>query len=247
MINIEKFRLLIFDEIDSTNNEAKRLLSRGEGGNFAIIAKNQTAGRGRYGREWKSADGNLYLSLVIPSGNFIEKQHELSFVSAISVHKVLGSIYPNLYIKWPNDILAGRAKIAGILLESVKYFGAYYLIIGIGVNIASAPVIDGRDVTSLAELDKSIKILPGEMADLIISNFSHYLNLWDNNGFVEIRKLWLAKSFAPGTIISVSDGKEAISGAFVDIDETGAIMLKADDGEVHKLSVGEVFFGSGNE
>ncbi|MBP7189899.1 MAG: biotin--[acetyl-CoA-carboxylase] ligase [Rickettsiaceae bacterium] len=260
MIDACKFKIIDLDEIDSTNNQAKRLLSDGEIAPFVIIAKNQTAGRGRYSREWKSADGNLYMSIVMQSTDFVEKQHELSFVSAIALHNVLQVITSDLYIKWPNDIITSSlpkaaqglnyeeyAKVAGILLESVKYFGQNYLIIGIGVNVNSSPFVEGREVACLSGINPSAKLSTKDLFDSIVMEFSFYYNLWFRTGFSQIRKLWLDRAFGIGATITVSDRTKSFSGVFLDIDHSGAIVIEDSCGKIIRLSTGEIFFGGGDE
>ena len=132
-----------FDEIDSTNEEARRLGDRGEQGPVWIVAARQTAGRGRRGRAWESPSGNFMGTLYLTPHCGPREAGELSFVAALAVHDAVSSLLPPplrpaLRLKWPNDLLHERAKLAGILLESSGVAGAEvaWVAIGMGINLA---------------------------------------------------------------------------------------------------------------
>ncbi|MDX5494875.1 MAG: biotin--[acetyl-CoA-carboxylase] ligase, partial [Alphaproteobacteria bacterium] len=135
-----------FEEIDSTNEEARRLGDAGTEGPVWIVAKRQTAGRGRRGRAWESPTGNFMGTLYLTPRCGPREAGELSFVAALAVHKAVESLLPPplrgaLRLKWPNDLLHDRAKLAGILLESSGVAGAEvaWVAIGMGINLASHP------------------------------------------------------------------------------------------------------------
>ena len=117
----ENFRLVEFDEIASTNEEAKRVAMSGAEDGTLIWAHRQTAGRGRRGREWTSERGNLFLSLVLRPACAPLQAAQLTFVAALAVRDMLSLYLGNhesIACKWPNDVLVGGRKISGILLES---------------------------------------------------------------------------------------------------------------------------------
>lgn len=246
---LREYNYLTFDVIDSTNSEARRVLSRGADGNFVISAGEQISGRGRNGRIWESRPGNLYMSILLEADGFYNRQSDISFVTALAVYDSISEISRtcaskvDLIIKWPNDILINGAKISGILLESIKSNAKHYLIIGIGVNIALSPNLSDKKTISCADLNIK-NISPSLMLDIIMKHFSYYYNLWQDKGFTPVRQLWLERSCKRGEVITVSDGRNRISGLFQDIDENGAIVLKLASGEHCKLSTGDVFFGT---
>jgi BirA family biotin operon repressor/biotin-[acetyl-CoA-carboxylase] ligase len=235
------YNLLMFDEIDSTNDEAKRLARSQPIGNFVISAKKQTKGRGQYGREWDSSGSNLYMSILLQPDLPREIFSQCSFLSALSLYDVIHNLAKkqgielNMSLKWPNDLLINEAKIAGILLESI----GPYLIIGIGLNIEHHPVIQGRNTTSMKALGLAC-VTPQNMIDLIMQAFEGYYKTWLSKGFMPVRKLWLLRAHKLGSIITANDGKQRISGEFVDIDQMGAIRLKLANGAMHSMSAGEV-------
>jgi BirA family biotin operon repressor/biotin-[acetyl-CoA-carboxylase] ligase len=244
---LREYNLLIFDELDSTNLEAKRLISSGISDNFVICADTQTNGRGRYGRSWISHEGNLHTSILLRADEFLNKMPQLSFVSSLAVYNAIKTLALrqnktiDLGLKWPNDVLISESKVSGILLETLKYSGAHWLIIGIGVNVKHSPDIEDKMTTSLEYA--GLNVHSTLMLDAIMSSFEYYRLLWLSKGFMYIRNLWLKKIYNPKQVITVSDGKNRVSGIFQDIDLSGAIRLKLASGQIYTLSVGEVFFG----
>src|ERR1700680_1561156 len=146
-------RLLAHDEIDSTNAEALRLLRQGEPGPLWITAQSQSAGRGRRGRKWLSAPGNLHASLLLTDPGPVEDWPQLSFVAALAVHdavvEVAPEIRPQLELKWPNDLLLSGAKFAGILIEGEGREEEGAVAIGIGVNCTAHPAGTAYPATNL--------------------------------------------------------------------------------------------------
>lgn len=146
--------LVILDEIDSTNAEARRLAEAGEAGPRWIVARRQTAGRGRRGRKWETEQGNLAATLLITTPKSAAEAAQATFVAALAVADLLDVfVSPALVsIKWPNDVLLDGVKVSGILVESGAHAnGDLWLAVGIGVNLAHAPDDTERGATSIAE------------------------------------------------------------------------------------------------
>lgn len=248
----KKYNLLIFDEIDSTNSEAIRLAKSAVTGNFLIWAKSQKAGRGRYGREWHSPIGNLYMSLLLDEDIDIINQAQLSFVTSIAVYETIEFLAQNhnrqldIQLKWPNDVLINGKKIAGILLESIRVGGKSYLIIGLGINIANSPKNIEKPATSLLAQGLDTQSVD-EVLNIFVNSFDKHFVDWNQSGFTKTRLSWLEKAANLGKIITIDDGRNKISGKFNDIDSVGNIRIILDTGEVKSLSTGEVFFGKINE
>ena len=148
-----KYSLITFEEIDSTNSEALRIASSGVSGDFIILSKIQTGGRGTKGRYWASMAGNLHASILLESEFAPKKNSQLSFVIANAVYEVVKhfakeqNINLNMKLKWPNDVLIDGHKLAGILLESISIKDKKYVVIGFGVNILHAPKIDRKTIS----------------------------------------------------------------------------------------------------
>jgi BirA family biotin operon repressor/biotin-[acetyl-CoA-carboxylase] ligase len=233
-----------FDEIDSTNEEARRLAASGQRGPIWITAGRQTAGRGRRGRAWASPIGNLSATLLISPSKPAAECAQLSFVAAIAAADAASSFAPNtdIKVKWPNDVLAGGKKLAGILLESASGAdGALsYLAIGIGMNLAHFPPDTEFPATSLAALGVAAP-QPNDALAQLASGFAKWYDVWMTKGFAPIHDAWLARAAGLGTRIRARLTHEEASGVFEGIDDTGALILR-ESGRVRTISAGEVFF-----
>lgn len=247
MMWLQRFKLLTFDEIDSTNSEALRLAKVGANQNHVIWAEKQTGGRGRYGRIWCSEPDNLYMSILLKSDDFFWGQSQLSFVASLSVYEAIKTIAEeqnialDMRLKWPNDIVINGVKASGILLEAIKYNNSQYLVIGIGVNINNAPVLQDRKTMSLCEANLRASV--SDVLDAVMNSFITYYDLWRNEGFLKIRELWLDRSYKQGDMIRFTDGIKVIEGSFIDIDDHGYIRIKLSSGRIYRQGTGEVFFG----
>jgi len=232
-----------YDEIDSTNEEARRLAAAGEIGPLWLTAQRQTAGRGRRGRAWETGGGNLAATLLLrperPQGEWAQ----LSFVTAIAAADVMANFagaHARVTLKWPNDILADGRKLAGILLEAAN--GPMpALAVGVGVNLAYHP--DGTEfpAISLAGLGASIPPVDDALAALAAS-FAKWYDIWCEQGFVAIREAWLARASGLGTRIRARLATEERSGTFEGIDENGALLLNEGFGRAIALPAADIFF-----
>jgi BirA family biotin operon repressor/biotin-[acetyl-CoA-carboxylase] ligase len=228
-----------FDELDSTNSEARRRAEAGEMGRLWITAERQTAGRGRRGRVWDSAQENLAATLLLRPEAPAAIIGQLSFVAALAVAEMAAHFAPGaaITVKWPNDVLAEGKKLSGILLESV---GAS-LAIGIGVNLSSHPPDTEFPAISLAALGATPPS-PLEALDLLAAGFAGWYDIWEKSGFAPIRDAWLARAAGLGSRIRARlPGTEHV-GVFEGVDEQGALLLRDAD-KLLVLAAGDIFFG----
>ena len=240
------FRIHQFSTIDSTSEEAKRLSVAGAPEGTLVWALRQTAGRGRFGRSWISPRGNLYFSLLLRPGLPPQETMQLTFVAALAVAEAISEIMPAgavITCKWPNDILIGGKKGAGILLESSLDGGGRVdsLVIGIGINIASHPTIEHviYPATSLwAEGAKSETAQ--SMLERFCRSFLVWLDQWREQGFVPVREAWRACAESLHRPIKVRLGGDTIAGIFADLDATGALVLQ-EGSEQRLIFAGDVF------
>ena len=142
------YRLVALDSVASTNDEAKRLARDGAEDGTLVWAREQASGRGRGGRNWASPRGNLYLSLVLRPECPASRAAELGFVAAVALGAALASLVPPLCpinYKWPNDVLLGERKVAGILIETESGLQSQpgapleWMVLGLGVNVQHYP------------------------------------------------------------------------------------------------------------
>ncbi len=203
-----------------------------------LVADRQTCGRGRQGRQWLDAPGNFMGSTIVRIGPHDPAIASLSFVAALALYETVVRRLANphvLALKWPNDLLLDQVKLAGILLER----GEDYAIIGIGVNLAAAPPVEGRAATALSEQgpvperDAFAKDLAVQMAT--------ELGRWREAGFGPVRNRWLAAAHPPGTRLSVHEARDVVTrGTFESIGEDGALQLRLADGAIRVIRAGDV-------
>ncbi len=234
------FRRVAHDEVGSTNAEAMRLAEAGAAEFTIVTARRQTAGRGRRGRSWISPDGNLFASIVLRPERPPAVTSQLSFVAALAVGDLLDrlGVKGGIAFKWPNDVLAGGAKISGILLEG----GEGHLVAGIGINLADHPADTPYPTTSV--------LAKGGLADVeeataaLANAFLVWYRRWLDNGFAPIREAWLARAAGLGREIRVTlhEGK-VDTGIFSALDESGALVLTR-AGTSRKITAGEIFFAA---
>lgn len=244
---LAKFHLLILDEVDSTNEEAKRIVASDNSPNYLVVcAKKQIAGKGRNGRVWESQEGNLFVSVIVPKTASLEEMSQLSFVSSLALYYSISSIFQNyseqssITLKWPNDVLVNDKKVAGILLETAGA-NSEYVVVGVGVNVKKCPMIQGKNITSL--FDEGLHFLDSsEVLNRFMTYFYKYYQLWIADQFIEIREKWLKRSKGLGQIITVDSGFERVSGKFLDIDFSGRLRIQVASGQIFHLNTGEVFF-----
>ncbi len=237
-------RLLTLQEIDSTNEEARRLVETGERGPLWIVAERQTKGRGRLGREWISPVGNLYASYVF--GDLYEPRlaPQLGFVTGVAAMRALRASAGdrNFQLKWPNDMLLEGAKLGGILLEGVATLAAPLAIIGIGINVVQAPAglpYPARALSSLGQATPSTGALLAAFSDALWET----LELWrGGDGFAPIREEWLRSAAGLGEKIRVAMTAETVEGRFETIDATGRMVLDTANGR-RVIEAGDVLIG----
>ncbi|MGD9542951.1 MAG: biotin--[acetyl-CoA-carboxylase] ligase [Methylocystis sp.] len=245
-------RLLALESVDSTNDEARRLIEAGERGPLWIVAARQTRGHGRLGRAWISPVGNLHASFVLSDFGENAVAPQLGFVAAVAALRALrnsAGAAARFAVKWPNDLLLDGAKLGGILLENVsvptgdaRAPRASVAIIGIGVNCAAAPGGLPFDACALASI--------GPDAPLAATLFTHLsdalvetLELWRRGeGFAAIREAWLADAAYIGDRIRVELPRETVEGRFETVDATGRLVLATRDG-ARVVEAGDVSLG----
>ena len=238
------YRTIAFEAIDSTNEEAKRRAEAGEAGPLWILARRQTAGRGRRGRGWESKPGNLMATLLLRPNVSPAKAAELSFVAGLAVAEAFETLgATNVALKWPNDVLIGEGKSAGILLESS---GAHegridWLALGFGLNLAASPEGTPYPTTSLAAATGAAPPAPEAALSVLAEAFARRYDTWEREGFAPVRAAWLARARGRGERLVARLANAEIEGVFVDLNETGALILETAAGR-RTISAGEVFF-----
>ena len=239
------YRLIFYDSLGSTNDEAKRLARAAAEEGTLVWGIEQTAGRGRRDHTWASPPGNLYASLILRPRCPVDQAAQLGFVAALAVGATLGSTLKKrldeLSYKWPNDVLLRGRKVAGILLESEIGEGETleFVIVGVGINLASSPRDTEFPATSIAEEDLGT-VFPGAALEGFTRHFQAWKERWREEGFAPIRRAWRAHAAALGEPIRVRLEPATLHGRFVDIDQHGSLLLES-AAEIRHISAGEIF------
>ena len=239
------FCVLKYGELKSTNEQAKLLVEAGIKDKIVIRADMQTNGKGRNGRHWQSPRGNLACSIISCPNVQPSRLSELSFVAAVALRRCIAKAVPNgsVKIKWPNDLLVSDSKISGILLEIARGVDSpkTSVIVGVGVNVASAPMNLERPVTFLRAYNNNITC--DELFSELIENFIEIEKQWICLGLGPILTEWLDYAVGLGQKITVRKGDSELEGVFESLDKHGALMLRGADGKIDKISAGDIFLG----
>jgi BirA family transcriptional regulator, biotin operon repressor / biotin---[acetyl-CoA-carboxylase] ligase len=231
---------VILETVDSTNAEALRRAAAGERGPLWIVARQQTAGRGRRGLAWVSPPGNLYATLLLTDPAPPAAAPELGFVAGVALHDAVAGCVPEgaLRLKWPNDILCRGRKLAGILIEGE---GAPLAVaVGIGVNCRHHPTTTSYPATDFATEGAAIEA--SELFDRLATAFAVRLAQWNRGaGFAAIRTAWLDRADGLGQPVRVRLTERETSGIFEAIDDAGRLLLRHNDGSLEAIAAGEVF------
>lgn len=241
--------VLILQETDSTNLEARRRAEAGEFGPLWIGTKRQTAGRARRGRVWDMDTGNLAQTLLIKLDKTPFEASQLTFVAALAVYDLVGRYVPPslVTIKWPNDVLLDGKKVSGILLESGSINGGgLWLAIGIGVNLKIYPAGTDRPATAIADhlsADHVFAPTVEEAGEVLASTFDYWLAKWQTQGFEPVRQAWVDRTPGLNGPCIARLPNETLEGTADGIEPDGSLRLKLANGTIKVISAGDVFFG----
>ncbi|MDN5347926.1 MAG: BirA family transcriptional regulator [Clostridia bacterium] len=238
--------LYYYDEVGSTNQVAKELADAGAGEGTLVIAERQTSGRGRLGRSWVSPPRKgAWFSLVLRPRVLPAFAPQLTLLAAVAVQAAIRDCTGlALGIKWPNDLLARGRKICGILTEMKAEMDAVdYLVLGIGLNI-NLQVEDFppelRDTASSLLLETGRQFVRVPLLQAILAKLEDAYTLWQEEGFAPIRRAWKEANVVLGQKVRLNSWGEIFEGEAVDIDETGALLIKEAGGRVLRFASGEV-------
>jgi BirA family biotin operon repressor/biotin-[acetyl-CoA-carboxylase] ligase len=237
-------RLFAHDILGSTNSEALAQSRQGDKGPLWVVAREQNAGRGRRGREWVSAPGNLYATLLLADPAPAEAAPQLAFVTGLAVHDAIvvcaDELAEGLALKWPNDVLYANKKLAGILIESEMSAGKLAVAVGIGVNCARHPAQASFPATDLVEAGKNVS--PESLLYALSRTMMRRLAQWNRGaGFAAIRADWLTCATGIGREITVRLPGHDLDGYFEGLDDSGQLLLRLADGKLQTITAGDVF------
>lgn len=224
----------LFERVTSTNDIAKKLT--GKNHSALILAKEQTKGKGRFGKEWYSPEGGLWFSLLF----FPQDRKELSCLTLLSTLATRRAIeeltHLSSHIRWPNDVIFNNKKVAGILSETFESA----IIIGIGVNVNqnSFPPSLPNASSLMIETGKSLDIKA--LLIEILRKFREYYKTFERDGFDALRGEAKRYSSLLSKFVTVDIGALKLTGTVIDIDDQGRLVFRPESGRLLTLSSGEV-------
>ena len=256
----EGYRLEAHDVVGSTNVLALDHARAGDPGKLWIVSKKQESGRGRRGRAWATPEGNLAATLLLVAGRDLKQAATLGFVAGLSLADALDAAVPSARVaigidgaqrgrdrfelKWPNDVLASGAKLAGILLESTQLAsGLFAVAVGIGVNVVAYPDDLPYPATSLKALGAACD---AETLFLALSDaWGANARLWnEGRGLAAIRDRWLQRAAGLGSEVAVRIDGSVVRGTFETIDEDCRFVIRDRNGNRQTIAAGDVHFGA---
>ncbi len=245
------WRVMGFDSLDSTNEALKRIVEQ-EGDvheGLMIWTATQTAGKGRAGRVWQSPRGNVYVSILVAAPEVLSHAPELGFLAAVALRETILELpchnagEPKVSCKWPNDVLIGGEKVAGILPEMVADdTHRTWIVLGFGINLQAVELDPGAYPPTALSLH-SIDTTPAHVLTVLTRSLHKWLQRWRAEGFDVIRKQWLDCGPEIGANIAVGLPEGAVSGAFLGLDDDGALLLDTRKGR-RRIVAGDVLFGA---
>jgi BirA family transcriptional regulator, biotin operon repressor / biotin---[acetyl-CoA-carboxylase] ligase len=238
-------RILFFEDIDSTNAEARRRAEAGERGPLWITALRQHAGRGRRGRAWETGQGdNLAATCLFTTAMPPAQAAQVSFVAALAVADLIDAFSRDrASLKWPNDPLIAGRKAAGILVESGSMGeGRIWLAVGCGVNLARPPAQSDRPATALADHMDGPPPTPREALLFLVPAMQSWRKVWEASGFAPIAEAWTRRAHGLGGPCVAQLSNETFHGVAEGLDPDGALRLRLANGEVRRITAGDVFF-----
>lgn len=239
-----KFSRLIFDTLDSTNTEALTQAKAGAEEGLCVVARQQTAGRGRYGRTWVSGrDAGLYLSVVLRPKIKPNDLPLITLMAGVAVHDTLLEFGIKPDIKWVNDVLVNDKKIAGILAETTDTGDGIAVVVGIGINLKSSKLPRDLAATATCFEDCSATIVSrDDLIEVLTRHLGRFYELLKGeHGAAEIVDNWTRRSsYSSGKIVRAALNNDIVTGITDGLEDNGALRIKRVDGSVAIIQAADV-------
>ncbi|MBI3333406.1 MAG: biotin--[acetyl-CoA-carboxylase] ligase [Candidatus Omnitrophica bacterium] len=235
-------RIHAYEATDSTMDVAHRLAATGEPEGSVVVAEGQARGRGRLGRSWLSPKGKgIYASVILRPSLRLSEAPLVTLMAAVAAARAVhGETGLAPEIKWPNDLLIGGKKVAGILTElNAELNRIHYIVLGIGINVNTGKRQLPARATSLAE-ELGSRVDRARLARRLFTELDQAYGQFLNRGIEPILEAWRGFAAFLGRRIRVAAQGRVVDGQAVDIDSTGALLVRTDAGMVEAVSAGEV-------
>ncbi|MDC0476235.1 biotin--[acetyl-CoA-carboxylase] ligase [Alphaproteobacteria bacterium] len=250
MTDIHGWTLSCRDKGTSTSDLARAAARAGAATGSAFLLHEQTAGRGRHGRQWASKRGGMYMSVLLYPSSPVAGWFALSFATALAIYDVVerhlteqisqhepAARLPVIGLKWPNDVLVDGRKIAGVLLEA----DGNSLIIGSGINIAAIAPLDHNPHPPIGFADfPGVLPAPETLAKNYLHRLKFYYDKWEQDGFAPLRDLWLACALHMKQNVTVTVAGRKVTGICDDLALDGGLVLLDQSGASHHITTGDV-------
>lgn len=237
-------KVIVLDDIDSTNNYLKKLAEDGEKENTVVIAKHQSGGKGRMGRSFFSPKSGLYMSILLRPNFSAEKSLFITTATAVAVSDAIDSLSDkSSSIKWVNDVFIDSKKVCGILTEASIDFetgGLSYAVVGLGVNLYHPADGFPEDIKNIAGTVFDSEISGDEKAKFAAEIINGFFNIYNNFENSDFMKKYKSKSFILGKKINVIKGDKKIPATAIDIDDEARLLVEYETCERESLFSGEV-------
>jgi len=235
-------KIYSYETTDSTMDIAHRLAQSGSPEGTVIFSEGQSKGRGRMGRQWLSPRGKgIYLSLILRPDLSPAEAPKITLMSAVAVARAVRKItHLGALIKWPNDILVNDHKVCGVLTEmSAEVNTVRYLILGIGVNVNTGKEYLPKEATSLKN-ETGEEVRRVELTQEILRELEHQYRIFKERGFKKIIEEWKGLSHTLGEEVKIACQDRKIEGVAVDLDKSGALVVRLDSGFTEHITAGDV-------
>jgi BirA family biotin operon repressor/biotin-[acetyl-CoA-carboxylase] ligase len=240
------WRLEVFETLGSTSDYCIERAKAGEGQGLAVLALQQTSGRGSRGRLWQAAPGNLSLSVLLRPELAAAQAGMFALLAGVAVADAVRDLIPahqGPMLKWPNDILLDGAKLGGILIDATPQGEALdWLVIGIGLNLVHAPAIPGRRTATLQEHGGEAS--PRQAAQLVLHHLAAWLQRFETQGAGALLTAWQLRAHPLGTQLAVRTAQTSVSGRFAGLSLTGELLLNVEN-RIERFQTGEILLGVG--
>ncbi len=238
------WRLERFEALPSTSDFCLLRAKAGEPEGLAVFCARQTAGRGSRGRSWESGVGNVALSVLLRPAITPAQSGMFPLLAGVAVVQAIGEALPagvKAMLKWPNDVLIEGAKCAGLLVDAAPLGNRVdWLVIGMGINVAFAPVVAGRAVTCLAA--HGATVTAEELAGAVLARLAEALEIHQQYGLGLTIERWMAHAHPVGSEMAVKLGETAVRGRFEGLSAGGELMLRVAE-RIESFSTGEILLG----
>jgi len=232
-------KIFHFQELETTMDKAKFLAKNDAPHLSVVIAENQTIGRGRLNRKWFSSKGGLWFTLILKPGTPPPLSYIYNFAASLSLSTSLKRLFDvNVNVKWPNDILLDGKKLVGLLSEmETRGDMVEFINIGIGINVNNQPQKYEPKAISLKDvLNKTVS--RRLILETFLDDFKNRIQIIDCQNIIE---LWKKQTSTIGSQVRIETISDIFEGLAVDVDESGALMVKDKTGKIKKIIYGDCF------